>query len=108
MPLIIVAVGVALLLLLMLRFKLNGFLSLILVALAVGLMEGMPIADVMKSVKAGVGGTLGSLALVLAFPNLSKKISGVPSLLAWVARLTVNQCQCSVFALNVLNSIGMK
>jgi Gnt-I system high-affinity gluconate transporter len=30
MPLIIVAVGVALLLLLMLRFELNGFLSLIL------------------------------------------------------------------------------
>ena len=35
MPLIIVAIGVALLLLLMLRFKVNGFLSLILVALAV-------------------------------------------------------------------------
>ncbi len=67
MPLIIVAVGVALLLLLMLRFKLNGFLSLILVALAVGLLEGMPIAKVMASVKTGVGGTLGSLALVLAF-----------------------------------------
>ena len=74
MPLIIVAVGVALLLLLMLRFKLNGFLSLILVALAVGLMEGMPIADVMKSVKAGVGGTLGSLALVLAFGAMLGKL----------------------------------
>lgn len=74
MPLIIVAVGVALLLLLMLRFKLNGFLSLILVALAVGLMEGMPIADVMKSVKTGVGGTLGSLALVLAFGAMLGKL----------------------------------
>lgn len=30
-----------------------------------GLLEGMPIAEVMASVKTGVGGTLGSLALVL-------------------------------------------
>ena len=74
MPLIIVAIGVALLLLLMLRFKVNGFLSLILVALAVGLMEGMPIAKVMASVKAGVGGTLGSLALVLAFGAMLGKL----------------------------------
>ena len=42
MPLVIVAIGVALLLLLMIRFKLNGFIALVLVALAVGLMQGMP------------------------------------------------------------------
>ena len=47
---------------------------MILVALAVGLMEGMPIANVMKSVKAGVGGTLGSLALVLAFGAMLGKL----------------------------------
>lgn len=58
MPLVIVVIGVALLLLLMLRFKLNGFLSLLIVALAVGLMEGMPIAKVVASIKTGVGGTL--------------------------------------------------
>ncbi len=34
MPLIIVAVGVAMLLLLMIRYKLNGFISLILVAVS--------------------------------------------------------------------------
>ncbi len=37
MPLVIVAGGVALLLLLMIRFKLNGFISLVLVALVVGI-----------------------------------------------------------------------
>ena len=42
MPLVIVAIGVALLLLLMIRFKMNGFIALVLVALAVGLMQGMP------------------------------------------------------------------
>lgn len=43
MPLVIVAIGVVLLLLLMIRFKMNGFIALVLVALAVGLMQGMPL-----------------------------------------------------------------
>ena len=59
MPLVIVAIGVVLLLLLMIRFKMNGFIALVLVALAVGLMRGMPLVKVISSIKAGVGGTLG-------------------------------------------------
>ena len=56
MPLVIVAIGVILLLLLMIRFKMNGFIALVLVALAVGLMQGMPLDKVIGSIKAGVGG----------------------------------------------------
>ncbi|VDA98895.1 High-affinity gluconate transporter [Klebsiella pneumoniae] len=67
MPLVIVAIGVALLLLLMIRFKMNGFIALVLVALAVGLMQGMPLDKVIVSIKNGVGGTLGSLALIMGF-----------------------------------------
>ena len=67
MPLVIVAIGVVLLLLLMIRFKMNGFIALVLVALAVGLMQGMPLVKVISSIKAGVGGTLGSLALISGF-----------------------------------------
>lgn len=53
MPLVIVAIGVILLLLLMIRFKMNGFIALVLVALAVGLMQGMPLDKVIGSIKAG-------------------------------------------------------
>lgn len=74
MPLIIVVIGVALLLLLMLKFKLNGFFSLLIVAIVVGIMEGMPISKVVTSIKSGVGGTLGSLALVLAFGAMLGKL----------------------------------
>ena len=74
MPLIIVALGVALLLLLMIRFKLNGFIALILVALAVGLLQGMPVDKVVASIKAGVGGTLGSLALIMGFGAMLGKM----------------------------------
>ncbi|MGB8925519.1 MAG: gluconate:H+ symporter, partial [Pantoea agglomerans] len=74
MPLLYVAIGVALLLLLMIRFKLNGFIALILVALAVGVMQGMPVNKVITSIKAGVGGTLGSLALIMGFGAMLGKL----------------------------------
>ncbi len=74
MPLVIVAIGVAMLLLLMIRWKLNGFISLILVALAVGIMQGMPVDKVISSIKAGVGGTLGGLALIMGFGAMLGKL----------------------------------
>ncbi|AHF73000.1 high-affinity gluconate transporter [Candidatus Sodalis pierantonius str. SOPE] len=74
MPLFIVAIGVALLLLLMIRFKLNGFIALILVALAVGVLQGMPVNKVIGSIKNGVGGTLGSLALIMGFGAMLGKL----------------------------------
>ncbi len=74
MPLFIVAIGVALLLLLMIRFKLNGFIALILVALIVGVLEGMPVSKVLVSIKSGVGGTLGSLALIIGFGAMLGKL----------------------------------
>ncbi len=55
MPLVIVCYRVALLLLLMIRFKLNGFIALVLVALAVGLMQGMPLDKVIVSIKTALG-----------------------------------------------------
>jgi gluconate transporter len=67
MPLLILIAGVLLLLVLMLVFKLNAFLALVIVAILVGIAEGMPIANVVRSVETGVGGTLGSLALILGF-----------------------------------------
>lgn len=80
MPLIIVAIGVALLLLLMIRCKLNGFISLILVSLAVGLalgyttQGGFNVNGVITSIKNGVGGTLGSLALIMGFGAMLGKL----------------------------------
>lgn len=74
MPLFIVALGIVLLLVLMIVFKLNGFLSLILVALLVGILEGMPLTEVVISITKGVGGTLGTLALVLGFGAMLGKL----------------------------------
>ena len=74
MPLLYVIIGVALLLILMIALKLNGVLSLVIVALAVGLMEGIPLNKVVTSMTNGIGSTLGSLALVLGFGAVLGKL----------------------------------
>lgn len=67
MPLLIVIIGVALLLLLIIRFKLNSCIALILVAIVVGILQGMPANTVILSIKKGVSNTLGNLALIMGF-----------------------------------------
>ncbi|EIP7785890.1 hypothetical protein K5Y84_004742, partial [Escherichia coli] len=58
MPLIIIAAGVALLLILMIGFKVNGFIALVLVAAVVGFAEGMDAQAVLHSIQNGIGSTL--------------------------------------------------
>lgn len=77
MPITIIALGVALLLLLMIVFKINGFIALILVAAIVGIAEGMTPLAVIASIQKGVGGTLGSLALILGFGAMLGKLVSV-------------------------------
>ncbi|MBS1164526.1 MAG: gluconate permease [Proteobacteria bacterium] len=64
MPILIVAVGIAALLILIMRFRINAFASLILVSFAVALVLGLPIDKVVKSIESGIGGTLGHIALI--------------------------------------------
>ncbi|EPD51497.1 GntP family permease [Paenisporosarcina sp. FSL H8-0542] len=64
MPLIIVAIGIVSLLVLIMGFKLNTFVSLIIVAFGVALALGMPLDSIVASIEGGLGGTLGHLALI--------------------------------------------
>lgn len=74
MPLIIVACGVLLLLLLIVVGKLNSFFSLIIVSLAVGIAQGIAVSDVVDAIERGMGDTLGSLALILGFGAILGKL----------------------------------
>ncbi|MEO1518052.1 MAG: gluconate:H+ symporter [Bacteroidota bacterium] len=65
MPILIIIAGIAVLLILIIGLRLNSFIALLLVALGVGIAEGMPINTVIDSIQKGVGSTLGYLALVL-------------------------------------------
>lgn len=74
MALLIVAFGVALLLVLMIGLKFDGFISLLVVSLVVGLLEGMPLDKVTKSMYNGIGSQLNSLILILAFGAMLGKL----------------------------------
>ena len=64
MPLVIVAIGIILLLVLIMGLKLNTFVSLIIVSFVVALLLGMPLDQIVTTIEAGLGGTLGHLALI--------------------------------------------
>lgn len=74
MPLVIVAIGILALLLLIMRFKLNTFISLIIVSVGVALSLGMPPEKIFKTIEAGLGGTLGHLALVFGLGAMLGKL----------------------------------
>jgi GntP family gluconate:H+ symporter len=74
MPLVIVAVGIIALLILIMGLKLNTFVSLIIVSFGVALSLGMPLEEVATSIEAGLGGTLGHLALIFGLGAMLGKL----------------------------------
>ncbi|HBH84133.1 MAG TPA: gluconate transporter [Bacteroidales bacterium] len=74
MPLLIVICGIALLLLLILVFKLNTFVAFIIVALSVALTVGMTIEEAVASIQKGIGSTMGIIVPVLGFGAMLGKL----------------------------------
>ncbi|MEJ4089666.1 gluconate:H+ symporter [Galbibacter orientalis] len=74
MPLLIVLLGILLLFLLIAKFKLNAFLSFIIVSLFVGIAGGMDILVVVDSIQKGIGNTLGFLVLILGLGAMLGKL----------------------------------
>jgi len=62
---IIVIAAVSLLLLMVLKFKISAFISLLITSMLVGILSGMPLQDIMASIEKGMGGTLGFVAVVV-------------------------------------------
>lgn len=78
--------GILLLLLLIVRFKVNAFLALLITSILVGLAAGIPLATVpatddaperlgiIPAIIAGMGGTLGSVAILVALGSMLGRI----------------------------------
>jgi GntP family gluconate:H+ symporter len=56
------------------RFKLNPFVALMTVSLALALVTGMPPLAIVKSFEAGLGGTLGHIAIIVALGTMLGKM----------------------------------
>ena len=60
-------IGIALLLFLVVRTKIQAFPALIITAITVGLLSGLPALDTIGAVTTGFGNTLGSIGIVIGF-----------------------------------------
>jgi GntP family gluconate:H+ symporter len=67
-------VAVVALVVLIARFKLNPFVTLISVSLALGAAIGMPMSTIVRSFETGVGNTLGHIALVVGLGTMLGKM----------------------------------
>ena len=74
MPLVVVSLGILLLFLLIILFRLNAFIAFILVAIAIVIGHGMPLDALVKSVEKGIGNTLGFLIIILGLGAMLGKL----------------------------------
>jgi GntP family gluconate:H+ symporter len=68
------AVAIVVLVVLIARYKLNPFVTLVVVSLALGVSVGMPMNGIVKAFETGVGNTLGHIALVVALGTMLGKM----------------------------------
>lgn len=74
MPLIILALGIILLFFLIVKVKMNSFLSLLLVCILLAFGEGLPIDKIFPTIQKGLGATLGGLTIVVGFGAILGKL----------------------------------
>ncbi len=63
--LVLLVVAIAFIIYTTARLKLHPFLALLITAFGFGILSGMPLADVVKSVNDGFGGTIGYIGIVI-------------------------------------------
>jgi len=82
--LFIVISAVALLLIMVLKLKISAFISLLITAIYVGIVAGMPLTEVTKAIQDGMAGTLGFVATVVGlgaiFGQMLESSGGAESL----------------------------
>lgn len=72
--LLITVISIVLLLILVMRFKIHAFISLLLVSAFVGLGAGMGFDEVLTSIQEGMGGILGFIAIIVGLGSILGKM----------------------------------
>ena len=84
--------GIVLLLFLILRLKIQAFLALLIVCIAVGMLAGMPAKEILDTMKDGMGSTLGFVATVVGlgalFGGILEQSGGAQRLASFMLKKT--------------------
>jgi Gnt-I system low-affinity gluconate transporter len=73
-PLTVALVSIAFLLFLILKWRLQPFLALLLASIAVALLSGMPLGEINQSIQRGMGGILGFIATIIGLGAIFGKL----------------------------------
>lgn len=95
MTFLIILFGIVSLILLITWGKLNPFLAFLVVSLATGLLLGIPLTEISKSVTKGIGDTLGSLVVVIVLG-------------AWLGKLVAESGAAERITSALVNAFGQK
>ena len=74
MPIIVVSLGILLLFFLIVLFRVNAFISFIIVTIGIGIGQGMKLDVIVNSIEKGIGNTLGFLVLILGLGAMLGKL----------------------------------
>ncbi|WP_337196239.1 gluconate:H+ symporter [Campylobacter sp. B0100352/1] len=91
--LLILIIGIIFLFLVIVKFKLNSFLSLLLTSIFIGLALGMDIQKISDTITKGLGETLGGLAIILSIGSM-------------LGKLMADSGAARKIAISVINSFG--
>lgn len=73
-PLVAVVMGVLILLMLIMWFKLNTFIALIITSMVTGILLGMPLDTIVTTIEKGMGDTLGHIAIIFGLGSILGKL----------------------------------
>src|SRR3954449_4213775 len=76
MPLVVVGISVLVLLLLMTKLRLNGFAALLLVAVGVALVRGIPLVEIPDVLSEGIGDQIGDTMLTIGLGAMVGRVMG--------------------------------
>lgn len=74
MPLLSIALGILIILLLVSRLRWNIFIALLIASFVVGAINGMDVSKILQSVLFGVGETMGKIVLIIVFGAMLGKL----------------------------------
>ncbi|MDR2465498.1 MAG: gluconate:H+ symporter [Streptococcaceae bacterium] len=92
MGLLWVLVGIVLLMVLNLKYKLHNLMSLLIVGIFVAIMERMPIENIVHVVQEGLGSILGHLALIILFGAIIGKFMTDSGASQQIAETVIKKC----------------
>ncbi|MFI6253068.1 gluconate:H+ symporter [Streptomyces sp. NPDC051016] len=76
MPLVVVGISVLVLLFLMTKLRLNGFVALLVVAVGVAVVRGIPLEKIPDTLSEGIGGQIGDTMLTIGLGAMLGRVMG--------------------------------